>query len=170
MGLLESGSTITLTGMLFVILGRRTQTPTRPVYINEGARLTTPGTGIANRIFTFSTDDESTIRVKVTYLEGRCSYSIFQIPGPIGTTSFPHYEEWHFPKIKEGEVVKKEEITVGAQKGVFGFRLVNENPAASNITFHLEVAEKKWRFPRFYGIGTQILVVGIPLIIASFFS
>lgn len=140
------------------------------IFDKQGVQLRQQGGGIAARIFSFGVEDESSIDIEITYLDGRCSYSVIQIPGPIGILSAETYTEWHFPTIIEGDSLKQKSFSAKAHKGVYGLRILNENPVPSSLTFNLSLTDMKIRFPRFYNIGAQILVVGIPLIITSFFS
>ena len=57
--------------------------------------------------------------------------------------------------------MKDFEIT--ANKGVYGIWLKNGHSGDTSLSLKLVSVSKKFRFPRLFEIGTNVLVVGIPL-------
>jgi hypothetical protein len=171
LSLLETGVAITFAGVMLMSLGRQSQPTTRTIYENEGVSLQPLGqSGITERIFAFSVNEESDLEVRLSNVYGRCSFFITHIPGAVGIPSVEGQRDWHFPKMLEADTLKRTAARVKVYKGDYGLWIRNEQASVANMSFKLSLTENKTRFPRFYSIGTQILVVGIPLVIASFFS
>ncbi|QQG48280.1 MAG: hypothetical protein HY247_05885 [archaeon] len=164
--LLETGITIVIAGMALMVLGLRRSIAVRIIYDNQGANLA-PYPDKAEKIFTFIIDDDSTLDGSFKSYSGVFDYSLVELPVVPEVSS--RTTDWWFPVHLEDRSQIHQSFEKKLPKGVYGVWVKNGQSAPTSLSLSLTSKTRKPTFPRFYDIGSSVLVVGVPLVIASFF-